>query len=185
MEDAQILVLYNNRSEQAIRETEKKYGAYCFSVAMNVLEDRQDAQEVVSDTWLSAWNSIPPQKPRLLSSYLAKITRNLAIDRWRGSRASKRGGGQMALALEELSGCIPGGESPESGVLRQELLEAIVRFLAGLPSVERNVFLCRYWYFDSAQDIGENLGLSGGKVRAILHKTRKKLRTYLEEEKLI
>ena len=130
MEDAEILALYENRSEEAIRETEKKYGAYCFPVAMNVLEDQQDVQEVISDTWLSAWNSIPPQKPRIFSSYLARITRNLAIDRWRGSRASKRGGGQMALALEELSGCIPGGESPETGVLRQELLEGVVRFLA-------------------------------------------------------
>lgn len=185
MEDAEILALYENRSEEAIRETEKKYGAYCFSVAMNVLEDRQDAQEVISDTWLSAWNSIPPQKPRILSSYLARITRNLAIDRWRGSRASKRGGGQMALALEELSGCIPGGESPETGVLRQELLEGVVRFLAALPPVERNVFLCRYWYFDSAQDIGARLGLSGGKVRSMLYKTRKKLRAFLEEEKLL
>ena len=185
MEDAEILALYENRSEEAIRETEKKYGAYCFSVAMNVLEDRQDAQEVISDTWLSAWNSIPPQKPKIFPAYLAKIARNLAIDRWREGRAAKRGGGQMALALEELSGCIPGGESPENGVLRQELLDSVIRFLGTLSPLERNIFLCRYWYFDNAREIGASLGISGGKVRSMLHRIRQKLRTFLEKEELL
>lgn len=115
MEDRKILELYLTRSEQAIRETEAKYGGYCYSVAMNILENRQDAQECVSDTWFSAWNSIPPQSPRVLATFLGSITRNLAIDRWRERRAGKRGGGEMQLALDELSGCVPGGESPEGG----------------------------------------------------------------------
>ena len=99
MEDGKILELFYARSEQAIRETETKYGAYCYSVAIHILEDRQDAQECVSDTWLSAWNSIPPQRPRVFSAFLARITRNLAIDRWRESRTAKRGGGEMKYAL--------------------------------------------------------------------------------------
>lgn len=153
MEDRKILELYLTRSEQAIRETEAKYGGYCYSVAMNILENRQDAQECVSDTWFSAWNSIPPQSPRVLATFLGSITRNLAIDRWRERRAGKRGGGEMQLALDELSGCVPGGESPEGEVLRRELLKSVAAFLGTLPETERSVFLCRYWYFDSAQDI--------------------------------
>ena len=185
MEDRKILELYLTRSEQAIRETETKYGAYCYSVAIHILEDRQDAQECVSDTWLSAWNSIPPQRPRVFSAFLARITRNLAIDRWRESRTAKRGGGEMKYALDELSGCIPGGESPEGEVLRQELLASVSAFLGKLPETERSVFLCRYWYFDSAEDIAANFGFSSGKVRSMLHRTRKKLQNHLKKEGLL
>lgn len=185
MEDGKILELFFARSEQAIRETQTKYGGYCYSVAINILENHQDAQECVSDTWLSAWNSIPPQRPRLLAAFLGSITRNLSIDRWREQRAGKRGGGEMKLALEELSGCIPGGESPEGAVLRQELLKSVTAFLGSLPETERSVFLCRYWYFDSAQDIAVHFGFSAGKVRSMLHRTRKKLQGHLKEEGLL
>ena len=185
MEDRKILELYLTRSEQAIRETETKYGAYCYSVAMNILENRQDAQECVSDTWFSAWNSIPPQSPRVLATFLGSITRNLAIDRWRERRAGKRGGGEMQLALDELSGCVPGGESPEGEVLRRELLKSVAAFLGTLPETERSVFLCRYWYFDSAQDIALHFGFSSGKVRSMLHRTRKKLQSHLKREGLL
>ena len=185
MEDGKILEFFYARSEQAIRETETKYGAYCYSVAIHILEDRQDAQECVSDTWLSVWNSIPPQRPRVFSAFLARITRNLAIDRWRESRTAKRGGGEMKYALDELSGCIPGGESPEGEVLRQELLASVSAFLGKLPETERSVFLCRYWYFDSAEDIAANFGFSSGKVRSMLHRTRKKLQNHLKEEGLL
>ena len=182
MEDRKILELYLTRSEQAIRETEAKYGGYCYSVAMNILENRQDAQECVSDTWFSAWNSIPPQSPRVLATFLGSITRNLAIDRWRERRAGKRGGGEMQLALDELSGCVPGGESPEGEVLRRELLKSVAAFLGTLPETERSVFLCRYWYLDSIEAIVHATGFTQSKVASMLHRTRGKLRKRLSEE---
>ena len=183
--DQEILELYRARSETAISETEDRYGRYCRRIAVNILGNREDAQECVNDTFLTAWNSIPPQSPRVLATFLGSITRNLAIDRWRERRAGKRGGGEMQLALDELSGCVPGGESPEGEVLRRELLKSVAAFLGTLPETERSVFLCRYWYFDSAQDIALHFGFSSGKVRSMLHRTRKKLQSHLKREGLL
>lgn len=185
MEDNAILDMYFARSEQAITETDRKYGPYCYSVAYHILENRQDSEESVNDTYYSAWRGIPPRRPRQLGIFLGRITRNLAIDRWRERRAGKRGGGEMQLALDELSGCIPGGESPEGEVLRRELLKSVAAFLGTLPETERSVFLCRYWYFDSAQDIALHFGFSSGKVRSMLHRTRKKLQSHLKREGLL
>ena len=182
MEDAQILVLYNNRSEQAIRETEKKYGAYCFSVAMNVLEDRQDAQEVVSDTWLSAWNSIPPQKPRLLSSYLAKITRNLAFSRWRNLTAQKRGGGELPLVLEELEECVGTDDEVGAALDAKELTRTITRLLDTLSRQDQNIFLRRYFFLEDAGAIAASYGLRRETVNQSLSRTRKKLKAHLIQE---
>lgn len=184
MEDAQILELYFARSERAIGETQKKYGGYCYQIAENILHNRQDAEESVSDTWLSAWNSIPPQRPDIFSAFLGKITRNLAIDRWRKSRAFRRGGGEIALALEELQGCVSGSGSLENEFIRRETMESIRSFLTGLPTVERNVFLCRYWYLDSTEEIAEKSGFSQTKVRSMLHRIRGKLDAHLREEGL-
>lgn len=185
MEDSAILDMYFARSEQAITETDRKYGPYCYSVAYHILENRQDSEESVNDTYYSAWRGIPPRRPRQLGIFLGRITRNLAIDRWRERRAGKRGGGEMQLALDELSGCVPGGESPEGEVLRRELLKSVAAFLGTLPETERSVFLCRYWYFDSAQDIALHFGFSSGKVRSMLHRTRKKLQSHLKREGLL
>lgn len=147
MEDEQILNLYFSRSEQAIGETASKYGPYCHSIAMHVLENEEDAEECVSDTWFSAWNSIPPKRPSPFSAFLGRITRNLSIDRWRRTRAFKRGGGQMELALEELKDCVSGAGTLENDLIRRETLGAVNRFLGQLSVVERNVFLCRYWFW--------------------------------------
>lgn len=184
MEDEQILDLYFSRSEQAIGETAVKYGPYCHSIAFHVLENMEDAEECVSDTWLSAWNAIPPTRPSPFSAFLGRITRNLSIDRWRRNRAVKRGGCQMELALEELKDCVSGAGSLESDLIRRETLGAVNRFLGELNTVERNVFLCRYWYLESSREIGEHTGFSQAKVRSMLHRIRGRLDTYLEKEGL-
>lgn len=182
MDDNGILDLYFRRSEAAISETALKYGSFCQSIAMNILSNHEDAQECVSDTYLAAWNSIPPRRPSLFSAFLGKITRHLSIDRWRSRSACKRGGGEMELALEELDYCIPGGESPEQILARKELSLAINRFLEALPETERSIFLCRYWYLDPISRIAENFGFSQSKVSSLLHRLRGRLRAHLEKE---
>lgn len=185
MTDEEIVWLYEQRAENAIAETSKKYGAYCFEIAKNILRSPLDAEESVSDTYLAAWNSIPPQRPGILSAFLGKITRNIAIDRWRREKAAKRGGGEMTLALEELRECVSGTEGPEDRTLENERLRAIQRFLERLSPVERKTFLCRYWYLETSAEIGKKFGMTPVRVRAMLSRTRKKLRAYLEKEGLL
>lgn len=182
MEDQKIIDLYWQRSEQAIAETDAKYGGYCFSVAYNILTNREDSEESVSDTYLAAWRSMPPKKPDILSAFLGKITRHLSIDRWRRRTADKRGGGQVPLALEELENCVSGTESMEQALQRKELTVLINRFLDSLPETERNVFLSRYWYVDPIQDIADTFGFTVAKVNSMLHRTREKLRKLLQKE---
>lgn len=182
MEDKQIVELYLRRNEQAIDQTAKKYGNYCFSIANNILDNYEDAEETVSDTYVGAWNAIPPHRPVNLGTFLGKIARRLAIKRWRMSRTQKRGGGEMPLVLEELSGCIPAESDPEKELEMAELSGVLNRFVRELPQTERNVFVCRYWYMDSIQDIGKRYGFSQSKVKSMLSRTRKKLLTYLNKE---
>lgn len=181
MEDQKIIDLYWQRSEQAIQETDSKYGGYCYSIAYNILTNREDSEESVSDTYLAAWRAMPPKRPGILSAFLGKITRHLSIDRWRRRTAEKRGG-EIVLALEELEDCISDGLSAEDAVQKKELTVFINRFLDALPETERNVFLCRYWYVDGVQDIADTLGFSVSKVNSMLHRTRQKLRRALERE---
>lgn len=182
MEDQKIIDLYWQRSEQAIRETDIKYGGYCYAIAYNILSNREDSEESVSDTYMAAWRSMPPQKPNILSAFLGKITRHLSIDRWRRKTADKRGGGEVVLALEELENCVSGAESVEEGLQRKELTVLINRFLDSLSETERQVFLCRYWYADSMQDIADTFGFSKAKVNSMLYRTREKLRKVLQKE---
>lgn len=182
MEDNGIIELYFSRSEQAIAETDRKYGGFCYSIAYNILFNREDSEESVSDTYLSAWNAIPPTRPGILSSFLGKITRNLSLDKWRRRTAAKRGGGEVPLALEELEQCVSDGETPEQAYERKELEVSINRFLDRLPPTERNVFLCRYWYLDSTGEIAETFGFTMAKVNSMLRRTREKLRRHLEKE---
>ena len=181
MDDRSIVALFWDRSETAIAETDKKYGPYCYSIAHNILTNREDAQECVSDTWLAAWKAMPPKKPAILSTFLGKITRRLSIDRWRTRTAYKRGGGELPLALEELGECAD-TETPEATVQRRELALRFNQFLSTLPETERSVFLCRYWYLDSIGQIAEVFGFSQSKVTSMLHRTRKKLKDVLEKE---
>lgn len=184
MEDSQILALYFARSENAIQETDRKYGRYCYKIAYSILGSRQDSEESVNDTYLSAWNSIPPRKPARLATYLGRLTRNISIDRWRGSNAQKRGRGEAALALDELSQCVSGQPGMEETMVQKEVIASLNRFLASLSEDERTVFLCRYWYVNSMEEIAQKTGFSLGKVKSMLHRTRKKLAANLQKEGL-
>ena len=161
MEDSAIIDLYWAREERALSETDAKYGGYCRSIAHNILKNREDSEECVSDTWLHAWNAMPPQRPSILSSFLGRITRNLSFDRCRRQNAEKRGGGSLPLALDELSECVPAPGRVEQALEARELAEAIDRFLRTLPERECSIFLRRYWYVDSVQDIAARVRTPG------------------------
>ena len=182
MEDKKIVDLYIQRSEQAVTETQSKYGNYCFSIAYQILANNEDAEESVNDTYIDAWNSIPPHKPAILSTFLGKITRRISIDRWRTRNAKKRGGGEMPLVLEELAECIEGNNSIEQELEQKRLSEVINTFVLGLPMMEQKVFLCRYWYMDSIDSICKQFGFSESKVKSMLYRTREKLKLVLKKE---
>lgn len=185
MDDGQIVSLYFARSEQALAETDAKYGAYCRAVAANILPDRRDAEEAVSDAVLAAWGSIPPHRPENLGTYLAKLTRRAALKRWRAKDAQKRGGGQTEAALSELAEVLPGGTDPARAAEDRALAESLDRFLASLPDTERRVFLRRYWYLDSIGAISARYSFSHSKVKSMLARTRKKLLLHLEKEEFL
>lgn len=182
MEDSRIIELFFDRNEQAVRETDQKYGGYCYSIAYHILSNREDSEESVNDTYLSAWNAIPPRKPNPLAPFLGRIVRHISIDRWRKNGALKRGGGEMQLALEELRECVADQEGPEAR-LEQKELEGIVRkFVSGLRDIEQDVFVCRYWYLDSVADIAARFGFTENKVSMMLHRIRGKLQKRLKQE---
>ena len=182
MSDDEIIELYFARDERALAQTERKYGPYCFSLANNILASPEDAEETVSDTYLKAWQTIPPKRPGVLRMYLAKITRNLALSRWRGLTARKRGGGQIELALDELHECLPGGKSEEELIENRVLTEALNRFLGSLPEQTRKIFMLRYWYLCSVRKIAGSLGLSESGVKMSLLRSRKQLKAMLQKE---
>lgn len=182
MEDKKIIELYWQRSEEAITQTASKYGAYCRSVAWNILYNSEDSEECVNDTYLRAWDTIPPQRPRVLQTFLGKITRNLSLDRWRMNHAQKRDSG-VFLALEELQECIPGSDGDMSEDLA--IREALNGFLRGLKPEHRKVFLRRYWYLSPVKEITEDYGISESKVKMILLRTREKLKAHLESEGIV
>ena len=184
MDDTQIVDLYFARSETAIKETDNKYGGYCYKIAYSILANREDSEESVSDAYLSAWNTIPPRKPAKLSTFLGKLTRNISIDRWRKMSAKKRGNGEVDIALEELSECVSGQPSVEDAVMRKEVIACLNRFLVALSDDERTVFLCRYWYANSLEEIAGKTGFSVGKIKSMLHRTRGKLSRQLDKEEL-
>ena len=182
MEDQEIVALFWNRDENAIDETAKKYGNFCYSIAYKILSNHEDSEESVNDTYIDAWNSIPPHKPEALSSFLGKITRRIAIDRWRINSAEKRGGGETALVLDELEECISNENDIETDMERKFLVETLNAFLGTLSVSERKVFVCRYFYMDSVESVSEQFGFSKGKVKSMLFRTREKLRIYLQKE---
>lgn len=182
MDDKSIIDLYFSRNEDAIAQTDKKYGRYCYSIAYNILTNKEDAEESVSDTYMTAWRAIPPRRPSVLSTFLGKITRHISIDRWRERSATKRGGGEVPLALEELKDCISGMQDVEMEYERKEILKIYVKFLDALPNIERRVFLCRYWYVEPIETIADTFGFSQSKVKTMLHRTRAKLRKQFAKE---
>ena len=182
MEDSKIIELYWQRETAAIEQTQRKYGPYCLAIARNILPTREDAQECVNDTYLAAWNGIPPARPSVLSAFLGKLTRRISIDRWRALHAEKRGGGTVTVALEELGACIPGGSDPVKEVEAKELAEAMNRFLDLLPPTERKVFLMRYFDLADMKQVEQRFHMSSGKAKSMLYRVRIKLREYLKEE---
>ena len=181
MLDSQIVQLYWDRDERAIPETAAAYGGYCFTIAHNILDSTQVAEECVNDTWLRAWNAIPPHRPSVLSAFLGRITRNLALQLFRRDHAQKRGGGEIDLVFEELSECVSGSESAEQSVNERELMRAINEFLAGQSAKKRKIFVRRYWYADSTAQIARRMHMSENSVSVTLHRMRAALRAYLEE----
>ena len=182
MEDSAIIDLYWAREERALTETDTKYGSMCRSLAYQILQNRWDSEECVNDTWLRAWNAMPPQRPGILSAFLGKITRNLSLDRFKLSRAGKRGGGQLPVALDELGDCIPDGDSVEDRVALRELSRLLDRFLRDLPERECCIFLRRYWFVDSTREIALRYNMAEGSVKSTLYRTRQKLKVFLEKE---
>ena len=182
MEDARIIDLYWQRDESAISETAAKYGKYLHSISYGILRNEEDAEECVSDTYAGAWQAMPPHRPSVLSAFLGKITRRISISLWRKRSAEKRGGGETALALDELEECVSGEGDAESEAERRELREKLNAFLRALPPTERQVFMRRYWYMDPVADIAARFACSESRIKSMLYRTRKKLRAMLEEE---
>lgn len=185
LRDSEIIRLYWDRKEEAITETQKAYGRYCYSIAFHILHDREDADECVNDTWFRAWRAIPPQKPERLPLFLGTITRNLSFDKWKRKNAMKRGSGEMELALEELAECVPAVHNTEEAAEAVELERLLNQFLKGLPERECNIFLRRYWYVEEYQKIAERYGMKLNTVKTSLFRTRKKLKDYLEQEGIL
>ena len=182
MNDSQIVALFFDRDQRAIEETAAKYGNYCYSIIHNILNNQEDADEAVSDTYLALWNAIPPHKPMVLRTFLGKIARRTALKQWEKLRIQKRGGGEVVLALEELSEYLSDGSTPETAIQTAELTQILNAFLRNLPKEERQVFVCRYWYLDSIADISKRFGFSQSKVKSMLARTRMKLRATLTKE---
>ena len=181
MDDAKIVQLYWDRDEQAIPVTASKYGSYCTSIAQNILGNHEDAEECVNDTYMNAWNSMPPHRPTVLSAFLGKITRNLSIKRYRYNTSDKRGSGQAAMVLDEIAELVSDTDSVEQEVDRRELVNAIDTFLGTLSAEKRGIFLRRYWYFDSISDIANRFGVKENNVSVTLNRLRLKLHNYLLE----
>ena len=185
MEDSRIIELYWQRSENAITETDKKYGAYCSTVAFNILLNQEDAEECVNDTWLGAWDAIPPHRPSMLRAFLAKITRNLSIKRLEKRLADKRGGTAECIVLDELEECI-GDPTDVEGIAEANALEELIRrFVRKLPERDGNLFVRRYFFTDSIASIAERYRISENHVMVILSRIRKKLKKELMKEGFI
>ena len=182
MDDQAIIDLYWTRSETAIAATAEKYGKYCYSIAFRILCDHEDAMECVNDTYLRAWNSMPPERPDNLTAYLGKITRNLSLNRYKQDRTKKHGGVLAEVALEELDYSPAGGQDPAESMEMQELTGLINSFLFDQSEQNRGIFLRRYWMLSPIKDIADFYGVSESKITSILFRMRKKLGKLLQEE---
>ena len=182
MQDEQIVELYWQRDETAIPVTQEKYGAYLMKIAVNILTNREDSEESVNDTYLAAWNSMPPQKPCVLSAYLGKLTRRISISRWRKRNSRKRWGDTFALSLSELEEVTGRTEEPDEVLEAARLGEVLDRFLRTLPSVERNAFIGRYYYMDPLKEVARYCGLRESTAKSMLFRVRQKLRETLAKE---
>lgn len=182
MQDEKIVELYFARDELALKETETKYGGYLYKIAFSVLKDNSDSEESVNDTYLAAWNSIPPNKPSVLSTYLSKIVRRISVDIFRRKNSKKRIASQYALSLSELEEVVRDKGNMEEDMENKALGLAINDFLRTLSKESRVLFVSRYYFCDSLKDAAKNLGITEGKAKTTLFRTRQKLRVYLLKE---
>lgn len=182
MRDETIIDLYFKRDETAIVESDLKYGAYCRTVADNILHNREDTEECINDTWLRAWNAMPPTRPNVLKLFFARITRNISFDRYKRGMAKKRGGGEIDIALSELEDCIASRSDVEEEIEMRELEATINRFLGTVSEKERNIFIRRYFYVEKVSSIAERYGIRESGVFVILSRTRAKLKKHLTDE---
>lgn len=182
MTDGEIIELYLRRDERAIAVTQERFGKYCEKIARNVLGDEQDALECVNDVYLKVWESIPPERPDIFPAYLAAITRRAAISRYRKDKAEKRGGGEVALILGELSELVSDGSGVEKEIERQELADSINRFLEELPEMNRRFFVLRFVCCESVRDIARRFGKSENSVSVSLNRTKKQLKKHLDKD---
>lgn len=182
MNDSQIIELYWNRNTKAISASMEQYGAYCFSVAYGILDDAQDSEECVNDTWLRAWNAIPPTRPTVLKVFFAKITRHLSFDRYKARKSLKRGGGDTMLVLEELAECIADESNVEGQVNAKELGEVINQFVLSLSEREQNLFVRRYFFSEPIKVIADRYEMNENYVNVTLSRIRKRLRSHLSKE---
>lgn len=182
MEDSQIVSLYWDRDETAIEHTQKKYGKYLAKIAYNILADREDSQESVNDTYLAAWNSMPPHRPQVLSTYLGKLTRRISIDLFRKRNSQKRGSCEYTISLQELEGYISSGDTTQQAMDMQLLSGAIETYLRSISQEARNVFLGRYYYLDPVKKIAAYCNITESKAKMLLHRTRQGLWEHLRKE---
>ena len=182
MTDVEIVNLYWNKEQSAIIQTAKRYGNYCYSIANSILNNHEDSEECLNDTWYRAWEAIPPKRPNRLSLFLGKITRNLAFDKYRANKAKRRDGSKLSLVLDELDECIPSSSTVEQAIEAEELERIINRFLHELPERECNIFLLRYWHNKPLAEIALCFSMKENNVKASLFRTRQKLKTHLEKE---
>ena len=182
MNDNEIIALFFARKENAISAAAEKYGRYCHTIAHNILSSRPDAEECVNDTYLNAWNSIPPHQPERLAPFIGRIARNLALNRYKSNHAQKRSGDSFAVSLDELDECIPSVERTEDTVMSDVTGKHISNFLRKEPRNARSVFVCRYFYGEAVKNIAERFGYSDSKVKSMLQRTRNRLRDYLQKE---
>ena len=185
MEDHQIIELFRQREENAVAETEQKYTSYCRSVAARILNSAEDTDEALNDTWLAAWNNIPPHEPECLKTFLGRLTRNISLNKARSEKALKRGSAEMRVVFEEIEDWLASGQSVEQEISEQELADSINAFLAGIPETERSVFVRRYWYMQSVSEIASHYGFSESKVKSMLFRIRKKLYAKLKKENFV
>jgi len=182
LEDREIIELYLERSEDAILETDKKYGRYCHKIAFNVLGNDEDSEECVSDAYMRTWGSIPPNEPQSLHAYIGKITRNIALDRYRQRNCDKRGNGEVYVLLDEIAECVSGDDQYEKLQDSEEITAALNSFLESLGKTERGVFMRRYWQLEPIADIAQIYGISVSKATTMLFRLRNKLKNHLMKE---
>ena len=185
MNDEEIIALYWSRSEKAISETQLKYGSYCHRIAFRILQNSEDSEECVNDTYLKAWETIPPTRPEVLSVFLGTITRNLSLNKYKYYSAEKRGGGQVTYALDELQECISGKSDVEQFIEDELLVDILNHFLSKQNQKTRKIFMRRYWFLCSIKEIAEEFHMSESSVKMNLQRARRNLKKILEKEGIV